>query len=262
MPKDNLTIAGKSFESRLFLGTGKFSSHNDMSAAISSSGTQMVTVALRRVNLEDPEDDILQNIDRTKINLLPNTSGARNADEAVRIAHISRELGAGDWVKLEITPEPNYLLPDPTETLKASEILAKEGFKVMPYINADPILCKKLEDVGCVSVMPLGSPIGSNQGLQTKANLKIIIEQSNLPVIVDAGLGEPSHASDAMEIGASAVLINTAIAIAKNPSKIAYAFKIAVEAGRLSFLYRGYNVNHLSLKASASSPLTDFIDSI
>ena len=259
--KDELIIAGKVFSSRLLLGTGKFSSSFEMKESISSSETEMITVALRRVDLNQSQDDLLKYIDKDKITLLPNTSGAKNCEQAVKIARIARELGSGDWIKLEITPEPNYLFPDSVETLKASKILAKEGFKVMPYINADPILCKNLEDVGCVSVMPLGSPIGSNQGLQTRSNLQIIIEQSNLPVVVDAGLGEPSHASEAMEMGASAVLVNTAIAIAKSPDKMALAFKLAVKAGRLSFLNRGYQYFN-ELKASASSPLNHFLGNL
>ncbi|EQA36455.1 thiazole biosynthesis protein ThiG [Leptospira inadai serovar Lyme str. 10] len=256
---DELIIAGRSFRSRLFLGTGKFSSARAMKEAILSSETEVVTVALRRVDLESKEDDILANIDREKVLLLPNTSGARNAEEAVRLARLARELGAGNWVKLEVTPDPVYLLPDPIETVKAARILVKEGFIVLPYINADPILCKHLEDAGCATVMPLGSPIGTNQGIRTLANLEIIIEQSKVPVVVDAGLGEPSHASQAMELGAAAVLVNTAIAIAKDPKKIGYAFKLATEAGRISYKYGGAKMR-LRKKAEASSPLTGFLE--
>ncbi|MBW0435557.1 thiazole synthase [Leptospira yasudae] len=256
---DPLVIAGKTFQSRLFLGTGKFSSGEAMQSAIIASETEVVTVALRRVDLEAPEDDILSRIDRNKILLLANTSGARNAEEAIRLARLARELGAGDWVKLEVTPDPVYLLPDPIETLMAAEVLVKEGFKVLPYINADPILCKHLEEAGCATVMPLGSPIGSNLGIRTKANLEIIIAQSKIPVVVDAGLGLPSHAAEAMELGADAVLVNTAIAIAKNPSAVARAFRLATEAGRLAKLYGGTGAK-FKLEASASSPLTGFLN--
>ncbi|MCP5501185.1 MAG: thiazole synthase [Leptospiraceae bacterium] len=255
-----LKMGGREFHSRLFVGTGKFSSGQVMEKAIVASETEIVTVALRRVDLEKPEDDILSHINREKVLLLPNTSGARDAKEAVKLARLARSLGAGDWLKLEVTPDPVYLLPDPIESLKAAEELVKEGFKVMPYINADPVLCKKLEEAGCVCVMPLGSPIGSNQGLKTKANLEIIISQSKIPVVVDAGLGEPSHAAEAMEMGADAVLVNTAIAIARNPVKIAEAFKMATIAGRMSYLHRGRSSKPgLRLKASASSPLTGFL---
>jgi thiazole synthase len=257
---DELLLGGKTFRSRLLLGTGKFSSGKIMQEALEASETEIVTVALRRVDLEKPEDDILSHIDRNKYLLLPNTSGARDAKEAVRLAKLARSLGAGDWLKLEVTPDPVYLLPDPIETLKAAEELVKDGFKVMPYINADPILCKRLEEVGCISVMPLGSPIGSNMGIRTKANIEIIIEKSNVPVIIDAGLGEPSHAAEAMEMGASAVLVNTAIAIGKDPAQIGRAFNLATIAGRLSYLYRGHSVGSIGLKAEASSPLIGFID--
>jgi thiazole synthase len=259
MREDELELGGKKFHSRLLVGTGKFSSGEVMKKALEASGTEVVTVALRRVDLEKPEDDILSHIDRTKYLLLPNTSGARDAKEAIRLARLARSLGAGEWLKLEVTPDPIYLLPDPIETLKAAEQLVKEGFKVMPYVNADPILCKHLEEVGCICVMPLGSPIGSNQGIKTKANIEIILEKSNIPVIIDAGLGEPSHAAEAMEMGASAVLVNTAIAIAKDPIQIATAFKLATIAGRFSFLYRGHSLG-VSLKANPSSPMLGFLD--
>ncbi|PJZ70343.1 thiazole synthase [Leptospira perolatii] len=255
--EDELIIAGRKFQSRLFLGTGKFSSGKMLKAAIEASGTEVVTVALRRVDLDSSEDDTLAQIDRSKYLLLPNTSGARNAEEAIRLAKFARELGAGNWLKLEVTPDPVYLLPDPIETLKAAEILVKEGFVVLPYINADPILCKHLEEVGCATVMPLGSPIGTNQGIRTKANLEIIIEQSKVPVVVDAGLGQPSHAAEAMEMGADAVLVNTAIAIAKDPAKVAYAFQLATKAGRLSRRFGGSGKGRT---AQASSPLTGFLE--
>ena len=252
--QDFLEMGGRKFHSRLFVGTGKFSSSEEMRYAILAAETEIVTVALRRVDLESKEDDILSSIDRSKILLLPNTSGARNAIEAVRLAKLARSLGAGDWVKLEV-------VPDPIESLKAAIELVKDGFKVMPYINADPVLCKHLEEAGCVCVMPLGSPIGSNLGIKNRANIEMIIAQSNVPVVVDAGLGEPSHAAEAMEMGADAVLVNTAIAIGKNPSKIAEAFKLATIAGRLSYLYRGRRVQgNFSIKANASSPLTGFLN--
>lgn len=257
----DLKLGGRTFRSRLFVGTGKFSSPALMESAILASETEIVTVALRRVELGSPTDDLLERIDRKKILLLPNTSGARDSIEAIRLAKLARNLGGGEWVKLEVIPDPVYLLPDPIETFKAAVALVKEGFKVMPYINADPVLCKHLEEAGCVSVMPLGSPIGSNLGIRTRANLEIIINQSKIPVVVDAGLGEPSHAAEAMEMGADAVLVNTAIAIGKDPEKIAEAFKLATIAGRLSFEYRGRVVsNPFHLRANASSPLTGFLD--
>ncbi|MCE9499982.1 MAG: thiazole synthase [Leptospira sp.] len=258
---DALKIGDKDFESRLFIGTGKFSSPVAMEKAILSSGTGIVTVALRRVDLAKNDDDILKHINRERVLLLPNTSGARTAEEAIRLARLARSLGAGNWVKLEVTPDPVYLLPDPIETLKAAEILAKEGFNVMPYVNADPVLCKRLEEAGCVCVMPLGSPIGSNAGIKTKSNIEIIISQANVPVIIDAGLGEPSHAAEAMEMGADAVLVNTAIAIANDPEQIAFAFRLAVIAGRISYLQKGRKKSFIgNLKANASSPLTGFLN--
>ena len=258
---DYLEMGGRKFSSRLFVGTGKFSSPEEMRYAIQASETEIVTVALRRVDLEKADDDILAAINREKVLLLPNTSGARNAIEAVRLAKLARSLGAGDWVKLEVVPDPIYLLPDPIESLKAAIELVKEGFKVMPYVNADPVLCKHLEEAGCVCVMPLGSPIGSNLGIKNRANIEMIIAQSKVPVVIDAGLGEPSQAAEAMEMGADAVLVNTAIAIGKNPSKIAEAFKLATIAGRLSYLYRGRRIQgNISIKANASSPLTGFLN--
>ncbi len=253
---NKLVIAGREFSSRLLVGTGKFASNSLMAEAIERSGTEIVTVALRRVDIENANDDMLAAIDRRKYLLLPNTSGARDAEEAVRLSRLARAATGIEWVKLEVTPEPNYLLPDGVETLKAAEILVKEGFVVLPYINADPILSKRLEDVGTATVMPLASPIGSNQGLKTRASLEIIIEQSNVPVIVDAGLGLPSHAADAMEMGADAVLVNTAIATAMEPGEMAEAFKLAVEAGRTAYLS---GPGAVGKRASASSPLTGFL---
>jgi thiazole synthase len=249
---DVLTIAGHRFTSRLILGTGKFSSKEKMAGAIEASGCGMITVALRRVDFDNPEDNLLEYIDRSRYILLPNTSGAQNADEAIRIAMFAREAGISDWIKIEVTPDPVYLLPDGEETLKASKFLVKEGFKVMPYINADPVLAKKLEDAGTASVMPLGSPIGSNRGLKTLELIKIIIRQSDIPVIVDAGIGKPSDAACAMEIGADAVLVNTAIATAGDPELNAGAFAMAVKAGRMGYLS---GLPSEKQKADSSSPL-------
>jgi thiazole synthase len=254
--KDYLQIADKRFSSRLLVGTGKFPSYEVLEEAIQASGTQIVTAALRRVNIEDENDDMLSAIDREKYLLLMNTSGARDAGEAVRLAKLSRAATGIEWVKLEVTPDPYYLLPDPVETLKAAEQLVNEGFVVLPYINADPVLAKRLEDIGTPAVMPLGSPIGSNQGLKTRPALEIIIEQANVPVIVDAGIGLPSHASDAMEMGADAVLVNTAIATAGNPVQMAKAFRQAVQAGRTAYI-AGQPSAHK--QAKASSPLTGFL---
>lgn len=251
------SIAGKEFSSRLMLGTGKFGSLEIMRMAIDESGSEIVTVAMRRVDLAAKTHDILKFIDRKKCVLLPNTSGAKNANEAVMIARLAREAGLGNWIKLEVVPEPRYLLPDPVETLKAAEVLAKDDFVVLPYINADPILALRLQDAGTAAVMPLGSPIGSNRGLKTRDAVMIIIEQARVPVIVDAGLGVPSDASEAMEIGADAVLINTAIAIADDPVVMARAFRLGVDAGRTAF-----EAGHAeeSTTASASSPLTGFLN--
>ncbi|OGV46018.1 MAG: thiazole synthase [Lentisphaerae bacterium GWF2_44_16] len=249
-----LIIADKEFKSRLFLGTGKFSSSSLLRDAIEASGTELVTVALRRVELDNSKDDILSAIDRNKVNVMLNTSGARNAADAVKIARLGR-AGGYEWIKLEIHPDPHYLLPDPIETLIASEILVKEGFKVLPYINADPVLAKRLEDVGVHAVMPLGAPIGSNRGLETSAMLRIIIEKALVPVVVDAGLGLPSHAAAAIEMGADAVLINTAIAAAGNPVEMAKAFAMAVEAAEKA-VFAGPAA--ISMKASATSPQGTF----
>ncbi|MFM8887889.1 MAG: thiazole synthase, partial [Chthoniobacterales bacterium] len=230
-----LVIARREFSSRLLLGTGKFASNDLMRDALEASGTEIVTVALRRADLSgthDPFADILDYIDAEKYLLLPNTSGAMNAEEAVRLARLAATAGLPKWVKLEIHPDPQYLLPDPIETLRATEILSKEGFAVLPYINADPVLAKRLEDAGAATVMPLGSPIGSNRGLETRGQIAIIIEQARVPVIVDAGIGAPSDAAEALEMGADAVLVNTAIAVAEDPVRMARAFKMAVESGR------------------------------
>jgi thiazole synthase len=255
-----LVIAGREFRSRLLVGTGKFSSPEAMREALAASGTEMVTVALRRADLsgkKDPFANILEFIDAKRHLLLPNTSGAMNAEEAVRLARLAAAAGLPKWVKLEIHPDPRYLLPDPVETFKAAEQLVKEGFTVLPYINADPVLAKRLQDVGTATVMPLGSPIGSNRGVQTRDQIRIIIEQATVPVVVDAGLGAPSHAAEAMELGADAVLVNTAIAIASDPNRMAIAFKMAVEAGRAAF-EMGLGAPHDV--ASATSPLTGFLD--
>ncbi|MEI6092210.1 MAG: thiazole synthase [bacterium] len=248
---DLLKIADRTFNNRLFIGTGKFPSVKSLRDSIIASGSEIITVALRRVNLDNTDDGIISAIDRSLQLLLPNTSGARNAEEAVRLAKLARAAGCGNWLKLEITPEPRYLLPDPIETLKAAQILVKDGFIVLPYINADPILAKRLEDVGCSAVMPLGSPIGSNRGIKTIDSIRIIIEQSNIPVVVDAGLGAPSDASLAMEIGADAVLVNTAIAVAGDPAQMAQAFSYAVKAGRLAYIS---GLAEKTFRANASSP--------
>ena len=253
---DPLIISGRSFHSRLLVGTGKFSSPQVMREAIEASGAEVVTVALRRVELENPQDSIIAAIDTSRYLLLPNTSGARDAQEAVRLARLARAAGCEAWVKLEVTPDPHYLLPDPVETLKAAEILVKDGFVVLPYIHADPVLAKRLEEVGTATVMPLGSPIGSKQGLRTRDSIEIIIEMAKVPVVVDAGLGAPSHAAEAMEMGADAVLVNTAIAIAADPAAMARAFKKGVEAGRQAFLA---GLGRSQKRAEASSPLTGFL---
>lgn len=254
-----LVIAGKEFNSRLFLGTGKFSSNQLMEEAILASGTEMVTVAMKRIELNDKEDDMLRHIVHPNIQLLPNTSGVRNAEEAVFAAQMAREAFGTNWLKLEIHPDPRYLLPDSAETLKATEQLVKLGFIVLPYCQADPTLCKRLEEAGAATVMPLGAPIGTNKGLQTRDFLRIIIEQANVPVVVDAGIGAPSHAAEAMEMGASAVLVNTAIAVAGDPVAMAQAFRQAVEAGRTAF-EAGLGTQAIDFVAEASSPLTSFLN--
>jgi thiazole synthase len=253
-------IADRQFRSRLIMGTGKFSSPEAMRDALDASGAELVTVALRRADLsgkKDPFANILEFIDPQRYLLLPNTSGAMNSEEAVRLARLAAVAGLPKWVKLEIHPDPRYLLPDPVETFKAAEILVKEGFTVLPYINADPVLAKRLQDVGVATVMPLGSPIGSNRGIQTRDQIRIIIEQATVPVVVDAGLGAPSHVAEAMEMGADAVLINTAIAVSHDPNRMAVAFKLAVEAGRAAY-ESGLAEQHET--ASATSPLTAFLD--
>ena len=231
-----LIIGGREFNSRLFVGTGKFSSNDLMQQAILASESEMVTVAMKRVDMEAPQkDDILSHIRKDSIQLLPNTSGVRDAEEAVLAAQLAREAFGTNFIKLEIHPDPKYLLPDPVETLKATEELVKMGFVVLPYIQADPVLCKRLEEAGAATVMPLGAPIGTNKGLRTRDLLEIIIAESRVPVVVDAGIGAPSHAAEAMEMGADAVLVNTAIAVAGNPVEMAIAFKDAVIAGRRAY---------------------------
>lgn len=254
---DPLNIAGRSFRSRLMIGTGKFPSAAALRAALEASDAEIVTVALRRVDLSRPEEEgILSAIDPRRHLILPNTSGARTAEEAVRLARLARAGGLEPWVKLELTPEPRYLLPDPVETLKAAEMLVREGFVVLPYIQADPVLAKRLEEVGTATVMPLGAPIGSNRGVRTRDMIRIIIEQSNVPVVVDAGLGAPSHAAEAMELGADAVLVNTALADATDHAGMARAFALAVEAGRMAYLA---GLGPQRDAAEASSPLTGFL---
>ena len=256
---DKLIIAGEEFNSRLFLGTGKFSSNTLMEQAILASGTEMVTVAMKRIELRDSQDDMLAHVRQPGVRLLPNTSGVRNAEEAVFAAQMAREAFGTNWLKLEIHPDPRYLLPDSTETLKATEQLVKLGFVVLPYCQADPTLCKRLEEAGAATVMPLAAPIGTNKGLQTRDFLRIIIEQASVPVVVDAGIGAPSHAAEAMEMGAGACLVNTAIAVAGDPVAMAQAFKAAVEAGRQAY-EAGLPIQAGNFVAEASSPLTQFLD--
>lgn len=255
---DTLKIGDREFTSRLFVGTGKFASNDLMLNAILASESQMITVAMKRINLDNEADDeMLKHINRESVQFLPNTSGVRNAEEAVFAARLSRECFGTDFIKLEIHPNPKYLLPDPVETLKATEELVKLGFTVLPYIQADPVLCKRLEDVGTAAVMPLGAPIGTNKGVRTRDLLEIIIAESKVPVVVDAGLGAPSHAAEAMEMGADAVLVNTAIAMADDPVAMATAFKLATQAGRMAYLA---GLGAKSDFASATSPLTAFLD--
>lgn len=257
MESKKLVIGGREFGSRLFLGTGKFSSNLLMQQAIAASGTEMVTMAMKRIDMNNAHDDMMEHIKNDKIQLLPNTSGVRDAAEAVLAAQLARECFGTNFIKLEIHPDPKYLLPDPVETLKATEELAKMGFVVLPYIQADPVLCKRLEEVGAATVMPLGAPIGTNKGIRTRDLLEIIIEQSNVPVVVDAGIGAPSHAAEAMEMGADAVLVNTAIAVAGDPVRMAEAFRMAVIAGREAY---EAGLGAQSRHAEASSPLTSFLD--
>ena len=252
-----LRIADKTFESHLFTGTGKFASSQLMTDAIRASGSQLVTLAMKRVDLRQRNDAILAPLLEAGVTLLPNTSGAKTAEEAVFAARLAREALGTRWLKLEIHPDARWLLPDPVETLKAAEMLVKEGFVVLPYCSADPVLCRRLEEAGCAAVMPLGSPIGSNQGLATRAMLEIIIAQAGVPVVVDAGIGTPSHAAEALEMGASAVLVNTAIAVANDPVAMARAFRLAVEAGTLA---RQAGPGAVNSVASATSPLTGFLE--
>ncbi|CAH0532254.1 Thiazole synthase [Vibrio stylophorae] len=251
-----LTIADRHFSSRLFTGTGKFSDRQVMAQAILASKSELVTMALKRVDIHQPDDDILAPLIDASVNLLPNTSGAKTAQEAVLAAELAREALGTNWLKLEIHPDPKYLMPDPIETLKAAEILVQKGFIVLPYCHADPVLCKRLEEVGCAAVMPLGAPIGSNKGVVSRDFLEIIIDQARVPVVVDAGIGAPSHAALAMELGADAVLVNTAIAAAADPVAMARAFAMAVEAGRIAY---ESGLASQGQVASASSPLTDFL---
>ncbi|PSV45583.1 thiazole synthase [Photobacterium indicum] len=252
-----LTIADKTFSSRLFTGTGKYANSQVMATSIIASESELVTMALKRVDIDNRDDDILAPLIKAGVNLLPNTSGAKNAKEAIFAAKLAREALGTNWLKLEIHPDPKYLMPDPIETLAAAAELVREGFIVLPYCHADPVLCKRLEEVGCAAVMPLGAPIGSNKGLASRDFLEIIIDQARVPVIVDAGLGAPSHAAEAMEMGADAVLVNTAIAAAADPIAMGRAFKLAVESGRMAYeAGLAGTVNH----AIASSPLTAFLD--
>ncbi|HVI46291.1 MAG TPA: thiazole synthase [Chitinophaga sp.] len=252
-----LIIAGRQFSSRLFTGTGKFSNAAVMESALLASESELVTVALKRVDMQNKADDMLQHLSHPHIQLLPNTSGVRTAKEAIYAAQLAREALETNWIKLEIHPDPRYLMPDPVETLQAATELVKLGFIVLPYVHADPVLCKRLEEVGTAAVMPLGSPIGSNKGLRTADFLEIIISQSNVPVVVDAGIGSPSQAAQAMEMGAAAVLVNTAIAVAKDPVRMAAAFKTAVEAGRMAY---EAGLPAATTHAVASSPLVAFLD--
>ena len=254
-----LKIADKTFSSRLLTGTGKFASAQIMQQALTASATEIVTLALKRVRLDEPDLQILEPLRQMGVQLLPNTSGARNAKEAIFAAQLAREALGTNWLKLEIHPDPRYLMPDPIETFKAAEELCKQGFVVLPYCGADPLLCKRLEEVGCAAVMPLGAAIGSNQGLSTKSMLEIIIEQANVPVIVDAGIGAPSHAAAALEMGADAVLVNTAIAVAGDPVAMAQAFRMAVTAGRMAY---ESGLGAVNQQASASSPLAAFLETL
>ncbi|MCB9030376.1 MAG: thiazole synthase [Deltaproteobacteria bacterium] len=255
---DQLKIGGRDFASRLMLGTGKFATPELMANALEASGCEIVTIAMRRVDLSDPKDDFLKYLNVDKFTFMPNTSGARDAAEAIRIAKACRAATGSDWIKVEIHPEPRYLLPDPIETLEACTQLVKDGFTVLPYINGDPVLARRLEDVGCAAVMPLAAPIGSNKGLTVKEMIAIIIEQSSIPVVVDAGLGSPAHAAECLEMGADCVLVNTAIAVANDPVLMARAFKQGVEAGRSAYL-AGIAAPTKG-EAIASSPLTSFLE--
>lgn len=255
MKDDKLMIGGKELTSRLFMGTGKFSNNRLIPQAVNASGAQVVTVALRRIDLDMEEENILNFIPKECI-LMPNTSGARNAEEAVRIARLARASGCGNWIKIEVISDNKYLLPDNFETVKATEILVKEGFTVLPYMSPDLMAAKRLRDAGAAAVMPLGAPIGSNKGLKTRELVKILIDEIDLPIIVDAGIGKPSEAAEAMEMGAAAVLVNTAIAVAGDPVLMAEAFGLAVKAGRMAYLSGTGAVREY---AEASSPLTGFL---
>ena len=257
MTNDYLEIAGNSFRSRLLVGTGKFSSGEVLRETVQNCQAELVTVAMKRANPKGVEDSILDYLTEQNIRLLPNTSGVRDAKEAIFVAQMAREALETNWLKLEIHPDPKYLMPDPVETLLATEELARQGFIILPYCHADPVLCKRLEDAGASAVMPLGSPIGSNRGLQSREFLSIIIEQSSLPVIVDAGIGKPSRACEVMEMGADAVLVNTAIASSPNPVMMAKAFAQAVESGRSAYLA---GLGSVSKQAENTSPLTQFLD--
>lgn len=254
-----LKIADQTFSSRLLTGTGKFASSDMMQAALTASQTQIVTMALKRVHIDEPDIQILEPLRKMGVQLLPNTSGARNAKEAIFAAHLAREALGTNWLKLEIHPDPRYLMPDPIETFKAAEVLCKEGFIVLPYCGADPLLCKRLEEAGCAAVMPLGAAIGSNQGLSTRSMLEIIIEQANVPVIVDAGIGAPSHAAAALEMGADAVLVNTAIAVAGDPVAMGDAFRMAVNAGRMAY---ESGLGAVNQQANATSPIAAFLETL
>ncbi len=257
MKTETLKIGDKEFTSRLFVGTGKYASGAVMRDSVEASGSQLVTMAMRRVRLDGAGDGIMDFLNRERCSILPNTSGVRDAKEAIFAAELAREALETNWLKLEIHPDPKYLMPDPIETLKAAEALVAKGFIVLPYVHADPVLCKRLEDVGVAAVMPLGAPIGTNLGLETRRFLEIIIAQSSVPVVIDAGLGAPSHAAEAMEMGADAVLVNTALATARDPIAMGRAFKLAVEAGRMAYeAGRG----RVSSEAVASSPLTEFLN--
>ncbi|MEA2553737.1 MAG: thiazole synthase [Fimbriimonadaceae bacterium] len=250
--QDLLTIGGKSFKSRLMLGTGKYRNAEEMNAALEASETEIVTVALRRIDLDAPKRSILDDIDWKRYQILPNTAGCRTAEEAIRVARLARAMELSDWIKVEVIPDPKYLLPDPIGTLEACRVLVEEGFVVLPYINADPVLALKLQEIGTATVMPLASPIGSGQGMKTFDAIRIIIEQASVPVVVDAGIGVPSDAAMSMELGASACLINTAIAKAENPALMAQGMKLGVEAGRAAYLAGRMPVLPY---ASASSPI-------
>jgi thiazole synthase len=252
---DELVIAGKSIRSRLITGSGKYSDDRIIKDVLDAAECDIITVALRRIDFDRPDESVINYIPKDKI-LLPNTSGARTTEEAVRIARLSRELGIGNWIKIEVIKDQKFLLPDNFETLKATEILAKDGFVVLPYMNPDLGTAKRLVDAGAAAVMPLGAPIGTNRGLRTREMIEILISEIEIPVIVDAGIGLPSHATEAMEIGASAILLNTAIASSENPVQMARAFRLAVEAGRLAYLSGPGNTSKL---ARASSPLTGFL---